>query len=783
MSGTRPTDKPATHLADGRRDVLERRGLAGRDLVRELSDATDSGVRELFARVCPDDRGLALVALGGYGRGELAPSSDLDVLLLHDGKRRDVESVATALWYPLWDVGLRLGHAVRTRDEHLRLADDDIESATATLSARHLAGRSDLTDDLRARATASWQHHGRRRLSQLRARDLQRHERAGEVAYLLEPDVKDGVGGLRDVQSLSWARLAGLDMLQGDIAVLDDAAAELTDVRVALHRVAGRYGEVLRLESQAAVAELVGAPGDDELMADLAGAGRVIAWIYEQSWSGWQRGRVRRHRHERLGDGIELALGSVELTADADPGARPTLLFDIAIAAARREAPIGRRSLARLSERLPTFPDPWPDGWVDGLVGVLREAHRAIPVLESLDQVGLLTRVLPEWSAVRSKPQRNAYHRFTVDRHLWEAAANAATLAGEVARPDLLVLAALFHDIGKGFAGDHTDVGVELMQQIGPRLGLDAAEVATLTRAVRHHLLLPDVAMRRDLADPATAANIAAAVGTVDELELLHALTIADSMATGPTAWSDWKAGLVAELVARTRRALGDAQQGEPEPVFPDPATLDAMRSGELDVRIDVDAVTTVSTDVPGSFAQVAGALSLHRLDVVSATAHSESCGPGSKAMAAARFRFLHEPQRPIGEFADALRETIERALAGELAIEARLAERARSAGRRRRTQAAGPGAPSVNILDDASDDATVIEVRAPTRPGLLHQLAKAVADVGLDIRHATVQTIGPEAVDTFYVLNAAGMLVTDPFHLGEIRRALLHAAGNPQLA
>ncbi|MDQ3737819.1 MAG: [protein-PII] uridylyltransferase [Actinomycetota bacterium] len=775
----------ASSLVAGRRVVLEDQTLSGVAFTMALSDATDAGLRRLFGDVCGDDVcGLALVAMGGYGRGELAPASDLDLLLLHDGHRRDVDELAAALWYPLWDGGVRLGHAVRTIEEQLRLAADDVESATASLTARHVAGSEDLTATLRRKALEAWRKRAGKGLEALARRDAERHDRAGEVAYLLEPDVKDGVGGLRDVQSLHWASAAGMALLPADAAAIELAAARLVRARVALHRVSGRYGDVLRLESQDAVAAGAGAADADELMADVAAAGRTVAWVYEQSWSGHRRAQVRRHPFERVAPGVELRDGSIELAGAADPGADPTLVFQLATAAARRQVPIGRATLVRLTAELPSFADRYPHGWpvgaVDELVGLLLEAHRAIPVLESLDQAGLLARILPEWDAVRSRPQRNAYHRFTVDRHLWEAAANAAELADSVSRPDLLLLVALFHDLGKGFEGDHTEVGVELIGAIGPRLGLVHADVELLAGLIRNHLLLADVALRRDLADPATTANVAAAVRTSTELELLHALTIADSKATGPTAWSEWKAGLIAELVERTRHVLGGGESVAAEwRLFPDAETLSAMASGTHQVRIDADSVTTVTLDRPGTFARVAGALSLHRLDVVSAEAHSEPAGSDGSPMAASRFRFLAAEARPLASFAEALGETIEQALAGELAIDARLAERARSASRRRRTQALAPDPPSVTFVDDASDDATVIEIRAPTVPGLLHRLAKALADVGLDIRHATVQTIGPEAVDTFYVVGRDGSPITDPFHLGEIRRAVLHAVAS----
>jgi [protein-PII] uridylyltransferase len=475
----------------------------------------------------------------------------------------------------------------------------------------------------------------------------------------------------------------------------------------------------------------------------------------------------------------------VELADQADIAGDPAIVLRLARVAAHRDVPIGRSTLARLA--VETDPDDWAARWpsdaLDELVGLLRQGHRAIDVLESLDQTGVLTRLLPEWSTVRSRPQRNAYHRYTVDRHLWEAAANAAALADRVRRPDLLVLGALFHDLGKGAPGDHIVAGMALVRTVGPRLGLDETAVDTLVRLVEHHLLLPDVAVRRDLADPATIRLVRDAVGDADTLHLLHALTEADSLATGPSAWGTWKEQLVAELVKRTAETLDGADVHAAVAgvrSFPDEATLAEMALGTTSVRLEPDGgdgadgterITVVSPDRPGTLARVAGALSLRGLDVLTAWAYSGELGAGP--MAASRFRVA--PPRPGLDWGP-IEGDLRRALAGELAIEARLAQRAETYRRRKPRQAAPAGPPSVSFHDDASDMATVIEVRAPNRLGVLHRIAKALADVGLDIRHATVQSLGEEVVDTFYVRNAHGGLVTDEFHRREIERAVLFA-------
>jgi len=747
-------------------------GLASCRLLAELTDEWMFDVFDAAVAAHRPSCRVALLAIGGYGRGELAPQSDLDLLLVHDAKRKkvssEIEPIASAVWYPLWDAGVKLGHAVRRLDEQVELARDDLDSATALLTARPLAGDDELAAEVVAAGLDLWRQRGDRHLGELRRRVRERQEAAADVAYRLEPDIKDGHGGLRDVQSLWWARAAGLSISGADLVDLDLAYDLLLRARVALHVTSGRPGDVLRLEDQDAVATTGGWSDADTLMADVAAAGRSIAWLADENWER-AVAPPTTEPERAVAPGIVLRGGEIELGDGADPVADPTLVLQAAVAAARHRVRIGRGTLDRLHDEIAPWPGTWPVGATDELVALLLEGHRAIDVLEALDQRELFSRLLPEWEPVRSKPQRNAYHRFTVDRHLWEAAANAAALAGRVARPDLLVLGALLHDLGKGYPGDHTEVGMDLVRAIGPRLGLAPADVDTLVAMVEHHLLLPDVAVRRDLTDEATIRQVADAIGTVERLDLLHALTEADSEATGPSAWGDWKAGLVSELVARVRHVLGGGDVKEVTwRLFPDAETLAKMATGEFDVSRRGDLITVVSSDAAGTFSQVAGVISLHGLDVLSARAHSDEGG-----MAASQFR-IAVPESGVDW--RAVKTDLTRALGHRLALEARLVERASTYRRRRRTQAAPPAPPSVTFDDEASSNATVIVVRAVTKVGILHRITKALGEMGLDIRHATVQTMGMEVVDTFYVRTADGALVTDGFHRKEIRRAILHA-------
>jgi [protein-PII] uridylyltransferase len=756
-----------------RDSVLDDPQLAGLGLCRALSETVDAWLAELYESEVGGQPGVALVAVGGYGRAELSPQSDIDLLLLHGG-RSDIATIAERLWYPIWDQNVKLGHAVRTVKEAVNLAADDLDTATSLLSSRCVAGDSDIAAELGARARSLWQKRARRWLGELSSSVKERQARAGEVAFLLEPDLKDGRGGLRDVHAIRWAEAARSVMLEGDDASLGRAYETLLAARVELHRRTGRLGDQLVLEEQDAVATALGYRDADTLMRDLSAAGRRIAWTSDEVWDRVDSSlkgpfQIRISRDRDAGQGVVVRDGVVELRSGADPAHDPLLVLRVALAAAQNGTRIERRTLNLLAERFTSVPTPWSIEARTLLVDLLLTGERALPVIESLDQKDLWVRLLPEWAAVRYKPQRNAYHTFTVDRHLWQAAVNASVLVERVDRPDLLVVGALLHDIGKGSPGDHTDAGVELVGEVGPRLGFGPDDVTVLQDMVRQHLLLPDVAVRRDLADDGTIDLVARTVGSLSTLRLLAALTEADSLATGPAAWNDWKAGLVGELVARTAHQLGGGDPGEVATErFPSDEQRARMAEGHRVVEAHDDRLLVISPDRAGMFSRVAGAISLNGLAVLEASAFSDDRG-----MAIESFR-VESSFGPVIAWARVIAD-VERALEGRLALHARLSERARvyepTTGR---STPLAP--PSVLVDNDVSGRATVVEVRAPDRIGLLYKITRAIAELDLDIRSAKVQTLGPEVVDSFYVCDADGNKVTEPTYLVEIERAIVHA-------
>ncbi len=754
-----------------RSDFLADRSLTGRQFCEAYTDLVDDWLRELFVETAGDRSGVALVAVGGQGRRELAPQSDLDLLLLFDRGIDDIGEVANALWYPIWDAGLKLGHAVRTVRDTLTLAGEDLETATALLSARHLIGDASLSDELAEKAKAGWRRRGRKWLEELSASVRERHNVSGEVAFDLEPDLKDGRGGLRDLHALSWADAAGAELDPVLMDGMDEHYDTLLGVRVELHRLAAKPGDRLTLPDQDAVAALTGDADADVLMARVAAAGRAIAWVSDESWyeidlrsGGGLRDRLRRER--QLDDGVVLRNGRVCLPDESAPVTDPVAVLRVALGAARAAKRMSPATLQAL-RGAPALPEPWPDEARRRFVDLLFNGPASIPVVESLDQFGLWTTLLPEWAPTRSLPQRNVFHRFTVDRHLLECSAEAASLAHRTPRPDLLVVGALLHDIAKGRPGDHSEVGMEMSRAIATRMGFPPDDVESIAFLVRHHLLLSDVATRRDLDDPATITMVGDVVVTVEHLALLRALSEADGLATGPTAWGPWKAQLVDQLATRVARLLnGDGPDPEDGPRFPSEDQRELMARGGLHVTADADLITVVCPDRRGLFFRIAGALSLHGLDVIEANVYSED------GIAVDEFRVALGGSGVVQW--DAVRADVAKALQGRLAVQARLDERERSM-RRRRTLGLSQFPPRVRFDNDTASGATVLEAVGPDRFGLLHELTRTLADLDLDVSSAKIHTVGGDVVDTFYVTGADGNKVTDTEYQGEIRRALMH--------
>ncbi|MFD4599731.1 [protein-PII] uridylyltransferase [Streptomyces sp. NPDC058464] len=753
-----------------------------------LAELTDEWLTGLFAAATEGIRGgVSLVAVGGYGRAELSPRSDLDLLLLHDGADSGaVAAVADRLWYPVWDLGLALDHSVRTPAEARKTAGEDLKVQLGLLDARHIAGDLGLTSGLRTAILADWRNQAPKRLPELQELCAERAERQGELQYLLEPDLKEARGGLRDATALR--AVAASWLADAPREGLADARRRLLDVRDALHLTTGRATDRLALQEQDQVAAELDLLDADTLLRQVYESARVISYASDVTWR--EVGRVLRSRAVRprlramlgggkpvaerspLAEGVVEQDGEVVLARAARPERDPVLPLRAAAAAAQAGLPLSLHAVRRMAATARPLPTPWPAEAREQLVTLLGSGRPTVEVWEALEAEGLITRLLPDWERVRCRPQRNAVHIWTVDRHLIETAVRASEFARRVHRPDLLLVAALLHDIGKGWPGDHSVAGEIIVKDVAARIGFDRAEVAVLSTLVRHHLLLIETATRRDLEDPATVRLVAEAVGTQSTLELLHALTEADALATGPAAWSTWRGSLVADLVKRVSAVLAGDADDEPEPGAPtaeqERLAIEAFRTGApvLALRAQTEPAATdeepardpeplgvelliAVPDQPGVLPAVSGVLAMHRLAVRTAELRAlqlpSDVDDGTVLLldwrVAAEYGSLPQAAR--------LRADLVRALDGSLDIAGRLAERD-AAYPRRRGWVAPP--PRVTVASAASRHATVFEVRAQDAPGLLFRIGRALEDAAVRVRSAHVSTLGSNAVDAFYV-------------------------------
>jgi [protein-PII] uridylyltransferase len=845
---------------------------------RRRAAALDQALAELVDTVPMPRSTLAVLAVGGYGRGEVSPHSDVDLLLLVDDRRRPGPEALRGLLYPLWDAGFQVGHAVCSPREAIERAKGDLEAATSLLEARLVAGSVGLLDELTGRRRRWLERDGRRLARRLLEVTAERHLRVERAGWVLAPDLKQDVGGLRDLHAVDWlAAVAGWPRPAGRPELVR-AGELLLAVREALHGQTRRKTDRVRADLQPAVAKALGLDGEDgtdRLMAAVHTAARTVEYLAavetrtlaERLLGGPRRsGLVRRLEPGgiRLEDGLLVAdsthagharpqapagrarpqapagrarpqapdvgapigrvaeggMGCSPLStatpgpaAAADPGVEVLLAMRLLAARARTGRQIARPTLAWLEGAFDRAPvEAWSEPVRAAFMTILR-GPEAVGACELLDHVGAWTVLLPEWASVRGRVQHDPWHRYTVDGHAFaavaevtrlldqdERAARTAEAAGDL---DALYLAALLHDIGKGSGEDHSVAGELLTRRALQRMGVGPDELEEVAVLVRHHLLLVEAATRRDLDDPSVVEAVAAALGTPRRVRLLHLLTVADGLATGPAAWNDWKGALVADLASRVLHVLergAPPGPGDPQALaeriesarpalrgqaarllatLPDsyPSSVEADEladqlelladppgPGGVRYRIDPSGdghglVTVCAADRPGTLARTTGVLALHRVSVLRAHAWSTSNG-----LALQRFAV----QAPATLRWQRLGADLDAAWSGRLAVEARLERKARD------YRPPAPVEPDVRVLPDESAHSTVVEVRAGDALGLLHAIAAALGDLDLDVRVAKIDTLGDRVVDTFYVRSPWGAKLSDD-QAGELGLAIRH--------
>ena len=751
------------------------------------SDLVDDWLRTLWERageaVSGRGSGAALAAIGSLGRRSLGPASDLDLVLLVDPARVSTEraaELAGALWYPIWDSGTSLDHSVRSPAECEEVAGTDLRAAIALLDLRCVAGDGDLVEDAAARVRAKWRREARRRVGEVVDLASDRDRRYGSLAHSTEPNLKSDRGGLRDVTVIR--ALAESWLADHDHEVVDSAARTLRDARDALQAVTGTSGTRLGRADQDAVAALTGHATADDHHAVLADAARAVTWELHRTVRAAEAaiapggsatrglGAARRPALERLPHGVIVQAGEVSV----DPSSRD-LLRDVAAVrhAATTGLPLAEATLARMAQ---TPAAPLLPAQRDVLVDALAGEHLA-DAYEALDVKGVFSRWVPGWAEIRNRPQRSAVHRFTVDRHQIETVLEAQRFLPRVSRPDLLLVTALLHDLGKrpGMR-DHAAEGAPLAEAAARHLGFDKADARTIGTLVREHLTLVGLATGRDLADPATLRDLLTAVDEdVDTLELLRALTEADAIAAGPSAWSTWRADLVDHLTDLGRDALRGTETAPRTRLAPQRSAQEAVlaavrRSDSAQViypaPLDDEPISQLCLGAPdgaGVFAAMARVLVRLRLDVHSAVVSTQDGIAVNTWWVTGTQADLPHPS--------VVRSALDRELAHRDRADARVLELP-PAPPLRTTE----DAPVVTLLPGASREATVVQVNARNRPSLLADVAETITVHGLQVRSAHVMTLGRRAVDVLYLTDQHGRAL-DPPTVGRIVAALMDAA------
>ncbi len=756
-----------------RTTLLEKPVVDARQIARELTLLCDSLLKSLYPS--PPPPGTALIALGSYADFEMTPNSDIDVVLLHKPKL-SVESLAQSIWYPLWDVGLKVDNSVRTPKEAIKMAIADPRVLNGLCRPRLIVGDADLVSELDKSLRETWTKKRKSLLAVVIEYAQQRHRESGELAYLLEPDLKDAKGGLRDfaiIKALEY--LEDTDLLGSGLMGVYDAQKSLHDTRVMLHLKNPRSSNRLLLQDQDSVAEGLGFQDADMLMEEVAQAGKTISFAFD-TISRRLTASVTKPSTPKLNLPIPFSLHGDEILLTLHDGSRPTfsMLLKLALIAASNGLHISERSLEEFADANLETPKTFSEDEFHSFISFLSAGPAMIQAAEALDHFRLFEIIIPEWKQVRCKPQRNAYHIYTVDRHLLETVVNAAILRRRVKRPDLLLIAALLHDIGKGLPGDHTEAGVKTIPQICARFGMNEKDKDIVLCLVQNHLTLADTATRRDISDPTTITKVAELLQEPLVVELLEVLTEADSLATGTSAWSGWKANLVSELASRTLRAL-EGLQPESD-IFPgdefDYLLSQADNGWAMDAN--ADSLKIVAPDKPGLFSLVAGTLALVGTDIVAARV-------GSKGPMALENFVLQPPEGRPSDW-NRFRRELQKSFEEPGSLQQRLQEKVKNYSRARRRSGVQLVPPRVVVAPDESSRATVVEVWAPNRIGLLHDVTAVMANMSLSIAHAKVLTLGDDVVDSFYLTDSDGAPIANPEILTELSAALMDVLGSPQL-
>jgi [protein-PII] uridylyltransferase len=859
---------------------LHDQGATGRQTGHALTDCIDEVIVRLYHESlveCSSQEqesikgNLALVAVGGYGRCDIAPFSDVDLLLLHGGKHLEtLEPFIRKLVRNIWDVGLSLGQSVTTTKDLMALTRDEVLPATSLMEARLIIGSESLWTELRDSWRKALRRGGASRLCQQAIAAIkEEQEKFGSSVHLLEPNVKRTAGGLRDLHLIRWLAIAFEDSLDfhdlekrgilgaGDASAIEEAHEFLLRLRAELHFHANAAADVLLRGEQWRIAHLWGYEETrsqlpvERFMREYYFRTTAIVDIVERLLANWQTKSYAQGVQDllltrRAGRGMKIGTREIVLTEAkrAEYVSQLESTLELFETSAAYGVDIDRTTIEHLRRQyggaekgnvIPPAstsfsgaeaPDALTPEAIHRFMTILSRPGNIAKAARRMHQVGVLERVIPEFEHARCLLQFNEYHKYTVDEHTFvmleeiERFATAEDAVGRVyrriARKDLLHLAVLLHDLGKGFSEDHSEIGRRIAEAVADRFHLPESDRSVLVYLVHKHLLLSHLAYRRDTSDPSVWLQMARDVGSGERLRMLYVLTVADNIAVGPGTFTQWKKDLLAHLYTRALSLLGEAEttgiDDEAQKIrqsllkeYGDEAKakcfIEKLPAGYLieTSREEVSAhllqwsvlaqgeVATLTQYQPstntvvytilahesltgGIFHKICGALAAHHLGILAARIHTMPDGTIID-----RFEVVdtHHTGPPSSERCKLVSATIRKVLTGELEVGDVLWSSRPSIFAAKKTKV-GPEESRVEIDNSSSESCTVIDVFTSDRRRLLFHLTSAIYRLGLSIELAKIATYADQVVDVFYVQSNDGQKITDPKRLQEIQSELL---------
>jgi [protein-PII] uridylyltransferase len=848
-------------LEDDRLRMTFRRGAAGRWLSEARCFAIDVVVQHAFRDCGLPSRNItalekaksafAVVALGGYGRGELAPFSDLDLLFIHTGIRTpQVQEAVESMLRLLWDSGLTVGHSFRTVKECISASHLDVHLATALTNTRLLGGSSSVYDCLIIALERDRRKRSSTFINAVLRERAERYTKFGDTVCLQEPNVKESAGGLRDLHSAIWIAYGRYGcktinelrehnlISKEELEVAERAYDFLLSVRFQAHLLTGRKADRLSLDLQPALAREFGYTSDNQLEASekfmrdyykrardlylMVDAVMVRSAERNKRSSRW----IARHRRVSLNELFSIDDGKLQLDGEPAPfAANPLLMFDAFALAQAANVPLGhslneaiRNNLDSIARKFRSAPEA-----SDECLKLLRRRGRVGSVLRLMHQVGFLGRYLPEFGRISLLIQHDLYHHYTIDEHTLRVVealdelnnsedsrrAILRSVLDEVNDPALLYLSLLLHDIGKGQGPGHVPRGVKIAERICSRLQLSKHDAAKVVSLVAHHITMAHISQRRDLTEPHVAAQFAAEMTTVDQLNMLLLLTYSDMNGVGPGVWSEWKGHLLWDLYERARSHLvepetparGPAQLAElkekvlsgldgqfPRSVverhlallsdrylrtttlaaavqhlrFIEGLDKDVFRWHRVQHGKTITELTICARDRHGLFADIAGTFTTQGVEILRAEINTREDGIAIDVFivrAAATDQAIEEDRWLRIEHA------LRAAIAGESDVAALVEKwQTRHVPRRRMKPTSTRHKKLAHVACDnkAAQSATVVEVRASDEVGLAYKIASVATALGLEITYAKITTEKSDAFDVFYVTDANGIRLSE---------------------